>query len=306
MSSHTTSTLAPEIPPALEAKVMGVFANLTPVEQRMARFFLDRKETVVLGSAAQIAAEAGTSDATVVRTAQSLGFSGLAELREALLDELTGASSPGRRLKRTLDEAGDDAGKALDHVVGLHRAALAALHDDRFVASFSRATDILTAAARRHVFGIGPSGMLAGYAALQFNRIGFPTQTLNATGVALADQLMWLGDGDAVLMLAYAPIYREVDIVLDRAQELGLPVVLISDSLGPYVEGRITEVVPVPRGRTEHLAMHSATMVVLESMIIALAARRRDEALDNLERFSELRGAIDKDWLKRGVKRGKR
>lgn len=306
MTANTPGEAPDEITSAFEARVQSAFAALSPLEQRMARFFLERKETVVLASAAQIAAEAGTSDATVVRTAQSLGFSGLAELREALLGEISGSPSPGRRLRRTLDEAGDDAGRMLAHVVGLHEEALAALKAEPMAASFSRAIGILAQARRRHVFGIGPSGLLANYAALQFNRIGLATQPLTATGVGLADQLMWLGEADAVMVIAYAPLYREVEAVLDRAGELGVPVVLISDSLAPYIEGRFAELVPVPRGRADHLAMHGATMVVLEAMIIALAARRRDEALDSLERFSDLRGSLDRSWLKRGVRKGKR
>jgi hypothetical protein len=47
-----------------------------------------------------------TSDATVVRTAKALGFSGLDELRRALADEIRTALSPADRLTRTLGEVG--------------------------------------------------------------------------------------------------------------------------------------------------------------------------------------------------------
>jgi DNA-binding MurR/RpiR family transcriptional regulator len=164
---------------------------------------------------------------------------------------------------------------------------------------------ILAKPARRHVFGIGPSGALAEYAALQFNRIGLPSSALSATGIALADRLLGMALGDAILMIAYAPLYREVSVVLDQARALDAPVVLISDSLGGHVRSAVREILPVPRGRGNHLAMHGGTMVVIEALTTALAAGRRTEALASLARLSELRGAIDKSWLKRGV-RGKR
>ena len=286
-----------------DARVNAALAALSPAEKRMARFFVDRKETVLLGSAAEIAQHAGASDATVVRTARSLGFESLSALREVLLSELTGSPSPGRRLKRTLEATGDDATHALQHVIAVHEEALQVLKSDEFAKRFAKAIAILAAGKRRHVFGIGPSGAVASYANLQFNRIGLPTNALMATGVALADQLLWLSKGDAVLMIAYAPLYREVGVVLDQARLHDVPVVLVSDSLGPFVEESVSEILPVPRGRADHLAMHGGTIVLIEALTIGLAARHRAEAFEHLDRLSALRGAIDKAWIKRGTRK---
>jgi DNA-binding MurR/RpiR family transcriptional regulator len=286
--------------------VQAMLRTLPPAEQRMARFFVDRKKVVLLGSAAEIAQQAGTSDATVVRTARSLGFGGLSDLREALFAELAGSPSPGKRLKRTLDEAGDDAVGALRHVIGLHEDVLDVLKRYDFAASFAQAVEILTGAGRRQVFGIGPSGALAQYATLQFNRVGLTTTALCATGVALADQLLGLQPRDAILMIAYAPLYREVTIVLEQARRSQVPIVLVSDSLSPYVADDVAVVLPVPRGKANHLAMHGGTMVLIEAIIIGLAGQDRDRALAALDRLSSLRGAIDKDWSKRGIRKSGR
>jgi len=288
---------------AFDGVVQGALQRLTPAERRMARFFVDHKQAVLLGSAAEIAELAGSSDATVVRTARSLGFDGLSALREKLLADLTGLPSPAGRLKRTLAEAGDDPAAALAHVVAIHESATAALKRPQMAVRFGRAIRILARARERHIFGIGPSGALADYAVLQFNRIGLPTQGLAASGVALADRLLRLGKGDAILMLAYAPIYREVTIVLEEAARLGLAVVLVSDSLGDWVGDRVAELLPVPRGKAGHSAMHAGTMLLLEGLIVGLAAGRREAALDSLDRLSRIRGAIDKDWIHRGLRK---
>lgn len=169
-----------------EMKVEAALPDLAPAEQRMARFFIDRMQTVLLSSAAEIAQQAGASDATVVRTARALGFDGLSALREALLADLVGTASPANRLAQTLEQAGDGASAVLRHVVGIHEQALAVLASPGVAACFERSVDILAAATRRHVFGIGPSAAVAEYAALQFNRIGHPTSALSVSGVGLA------------------------------------------------------------------------------------------------------------------------
>ncbi|MDE1992408.1 MAG: MurR/RpiR family transcriptional regulator [Rhizobiaceae bacterium] len=289
----------------LDNRILASLDGLAPAEQRVARFFLDQKQATLLNSAAQIAQLAGASDATVVRTARALGFESLSALRAALLSELTGTPSPGNRLERTLAEAEDSAAGALQHVVSTHEAALELLRRPEFAASFGRAVDILATASRRHVFGIGPSGAIADYASLQFNRIGLPTNALSASGIALADRLLWFAKGDAVLMMAYAPLYREVEVVLEQAKRLDLPVILISDNLGAFVADKVAEILPVPRGKADHLAMHGGTMVLIEAMIVALAGRGRQAAFDSLDQLSGLRGSIDKAWSKRGTRKKK-
>jgi DNA-binding MurR/RpiR family transcriptional regulator len=285
--------------------VQSTLGTLTPAEQRMALFFVAQKHAVLLGSAAQIGEMASASDATVVRTARSLGFDSLSRLRKELLAELTGTPSPAKRLEHTLDATGANGEGALSHVIGIHESVLDVLKRPDISQRFSNAVEILSKARRRHIFGIGPSGAMADYAALQFNRIGLSAIAMSVAGVGLADRLLWIEPGDAILMMAQAPLYREVTVVLEEAQRQGVPVVLISDNLGARVADKIAELLPVPRGKADHLAMHGGTMVLIEAMIIGLASRRREAALDNLDRLSALRGALDKSWAKRGTRKRK-
>src|ERR1700680_4136935 len=77
--------------------------DLAPAERRVAELLLDLGPEATLLSAAALAEQLGTSDATVVRTAKSLGYSGLAELRRPLASY--GDNPPlGERLRRTLEQ----------------------------------------------------------------------------------------------------------------------------------------------------------------------------------------------------------
>lgn len=294
--------MMPTVEATLDERIEAALPSMSPAEQKMAAFFRSQKEAVLLNSAAEIAEKAGTSDATVVRTARSLGFDGLSSLREAILADLTGGGPEGR-LKRTLEDLGGDPEGALGHVLKAHRESLDVMASPEFSEAFKRMVQLLFSARRRFIFGIGPSGSVAEYASLQFNRLGLPTTALSDSGIGLADQLLGLGEGDVVLMIAYAPVYREISVVLDHAEASGAQVALISDSLAPFIRKRVVEILPVPRGRADHLSLHGATMVLIEAMIVALAARDRDAALASLAKFGALRGAVDKLWLKRGVKK---
>lgn len=280
-------------------------AQMSLTEQRLARAIALHKDRVVLASATQIADLAGTSDATLLRMMRALGYETLAELREDLLADLTGGSAPSLRMQMSIEEAGADPARLLAHVVGIQEDHLAALRTPAMAQGFGQALTVLAACATAHVFGLGPSGALADYLTLQLGRVGRPARALTQSGIGLADQMLAMRPGDALVLIAYAPLYREVRVVMDRAEALGLPVVLISDSLGPSLAGRIAVTLEVPRGRSEHLALHSATMVMIEALVLGLSAQDRDRALDTLDDFASLRAAIDGNWTKRGTRRRK-
>src|SRR5207248_6932345 len=80
--------------------------GLAPAERRVAELLVDLGPEATLLSAAALAEQLGTSDATVVRTAKALGYRGLAELRQVLVNEGVNLT-PGERLRHTLDEVSE-------------------------------------------------------------------------------------------------------------------------------------------------------------------------------------------------------
>jgi DNA-binding MurR/RpiR family transcriptional regulator len=68
--------------------------RLSPSFKRVAAFIDDHRLDVLTLSALDLAREIGTSDATVVRTVQALGFDGLADLRHELARFYQGAYGP--------------------------------------------------------------------------------------------------------------------------------------------------------------------------------------------------------------------
>src|SRR5215472_4839649 len=112
---------------SFDDRVAERLSQMSPAEQRVARFFHANREEVLIASAAALAAKTETSDATVVRTAKALGFSGLDELRQTLVDEIRAALSPADRLTRTLGEVGDSLSAAFTLTLDIHMHALEGL-----------------------------------------------------------------------------------------------------------------------------------------------------------------------------------
>jgi DNA-binding MurR/RpiR family transcriptional regulator len=265
---------------------------LSPAARRVIRFIDQNRVATLASSAAELASSIGTSDATVVRAVQALGFEGLGDLRQALVASLDQHATPADQMRRTLADVGEDADRAIELVLETQREALDALRSPAARQQITAAVSALHGAERIMVFGIGPSAALAQYVSVLLGRTGRTARPLDATGIALADQLLGLRSGDALLVLAYTRPYREVVAVFTEARRLGLPVILVTDSLDSKL-GRFADViVAARRGRAARVALHGATLVVLEAVVLGLAASNRTGAMATLERLNDLREAI--------------
>jgi DNA-binding MurR/RpiR family transcriptional regulator len=259
---------------------------------RVAKFIDENRQVVLASSAAALGARIGTSDATVLRTVQTLGFASLAALKRAILNSAT-ASTPADDMRRTLVDLEKASGEALDGVLQAHAEGLAVLQSAKCRAQIAAGVGILDGADRIAVFGIGPSAALASYASILLARSGRRSRTISATGSMLADQLLDLGAGDALLILAYGRLYREVKAVFAEAKALRLPTVLVTEADDTPLAKLADVCVVIPRGRPGQMALHGTTLVGLEALVLSLAAAKPKAALSSLENLNRLRRATE-------------
>ena len=259
---------------------------------RVAKFIDENRQVVLASTAAALGARIGTSDATVLRTVQTLGFASLAALKRAILNPAT-ASTPADDMRRTLVDLEKASGEALDGVLQAHAEGLAVLQTGKCRAQIAAGVGVLDGADRIAVFGIGPSAALASYASILLARSGRRSRTISATGSMLADQLLDLRAGDALLILAYGRLYREVKAVFAEAKALRLPTVLVTEADDTPLAKLADVCVVIPRGRPGQMALHGATFVGLEALVLSLAAAKPKAALASLENLNRLRRATE-------------
>lgn len=273
----------------LDERLAQHVATLSPREREVAEHLALHREDVAFLTAAEIAARLGTSDATVVRTVKSLGYPGLQALRAELLDELRARATPAARLERSFEQLGADSGSVLDHVLGLQIELLDEMRRSIRPEQFLRAVEVLDRAERVLVAGIGPSAGLVEYLALRLRRFRRRATTITATGLRLADELLGAMPGDAVLLVAYEHLDGDSGAVLERANELGLPVALVTDTLGAALADRIDVALVAPRSRAGALSTVAPTVALFDALLLALASRTPDAALAALDELSRLR-----------------
>lgn len=287
----TTNQLNPT--DKLRIRIRAKIDGLSPSLVRVIKFIDANRLDAMAKSAIELGAMVGTSDATVIRAVQALGFDGLKDLKKELATSFGHGVSVADNMARTFTGIGDAQDAAIDRVLEDHSVSFEALMSPETRAQMAAAAKQLASVYRVGVFGLGPSSYLARYFALQLSRSGRPTHIFDGNGGALPDQLLNMKDVDAVVMLVYGHPYKEALACVTEARRLRKRIILITDAKAGLAS-QANVVVTVPRGRAGRVALHGATLVCLEAIMLALASRHKDRSIMTLERLTELRKLVDK------------
>jgi DNA-binding MurR/RpiR family transcriptional regulator len=266
--------------------------RLSPSMRTVADYIRDNLRHILTLSALEIAGETGTSDATVIRTIQSLGFQGLRDLKDTVEHLLQSTSSPTEKMASTTGQISKDADAAIDFMINDQTHAMQELAKPENRAGLQRAISLLAQAHRIGVFGIGASGIIATYAARLFSRSGFPSYELNRTGISLAEQLIAMSAGDVIVMMAHGRIHREAAATIAEAERLCVPIiVIVTDGQSALLKHAATAIT-LPRDKSEHVALHAPLLCCIETLMLGLASVDRKKTLHTLNRLVDIRSNI--------------
>lgn len=268
-------------------------ASLSPTERRVAMFFAAQGPDTVLLSAVELGRLTRTSDATVIRTAKALGYTGLPELKLELGTELMNTAHPARRLATRLSVAKEEGGSRLmqrlaaDAVDRLGEAER--LFDE---AAFDQAIAVIETAPTVMTFGLGLSRVVAEYQALRLGRIGKKAHFARNMGFALADDLIQLGEDDVIIVFNPGRELREMRAISERCREVGAISVLVtatSAATAPTWPDIVLTAPPSAGGLTGETL--TAT-VVADLLVFTLAQHADKRATRVSEELTRLRKSL--------------
>jgi DNA-binding MurR/RpiR family transcriptional regulator len=273
------------------------YPSLTKSEQRIASYLLASYDEATFLPAADLAERLAVSEATVVRFAKAVGYSGFPEMRRHLQELFRVKATPASRLRRKLSELSSSQGPLLTKVIDMEVQYLTEAAQHIQATDFDRALKILLEGKRVFVFGSGPSAILADLAELRLRRLGVLTIGMTESGRHLLEKLQLLQQGDAVLVAAFHDVRPELVAVLDHSRSLNCRCVLLTDTLGPVLRSRVDVVLAARRGPVSTFHSLTVPMSILNALVLGVAMAKPEESLAALNRLERLRGASGLDIL---------
>lgn len=273
----------------LQERIAQLVATLAPAERKVADYLRNNLSEVMFASAERIGELTGTSDATVVRTAKALGYSGLPELKRQVGRTTSQSTPPAMRLRRRIEQSGGAPDTILDRVFSEAAERVEETHRLTDVAEFDRAAELLFAAREVFTFGIGPSGLVAHYLARRLVRLGRAARSTEHTGFRLADELLPLRRDDAVVVYSPGRTLTDIEVIIDHAASVGAACVLVTDSLAPVYGDRVDSCLPASHSASGFTGELLSALVVTDALVLSVAAHDESTATTTSDLLTDLR-----------------
>jgi DNA-binding MurR/RpiR family transcriptional regulator len=209
--------------PGCFIRIQGTYSSLRTAEQRVADFILKHAEELIYLTVTELAERTQTSESTVVRLCQKIGYKGYQEFKIMLARDLVG---PTETVYEQID-AGDSLEVLKSKIFQANAQALKdtieVLSDEELV----KAVAVLSSARRVEIYGIGGSAPLALDAYHKLMRLGLAAVWLNDSDLmAMSSSL--LGPGDVALGISHTGASRDVCDAMENAQKAGATTICIT------------------------------------------------------------------------------
>lgn len=257
--------------------------ELTPSDERLIQELLANPQEAAFLTATELAARVDVHESTAVRLAQKLGYRGYRDLKASLRRELVDTVDSADRIRHSLEESGVLAALVSDEI-----AALEELMQTISQEQLDQAAKLLIKAEHVFLYARGHATSLVEYMDRRLRRSGFRTIDLRGRGRELAEQVINLRAEDVLLAFAMRKQQSGLEALLEQTVQLGVPSILVSDSLGLLIRPRPTLLLWARRGIRGHFQSHAIPMTICSALVLTIAKHDDGRTFDSLNRLIPL------------------
>lgn len=262
---------------------------------------LERPEEVAVRTITDLATALDVNASTLTRLSTKLGYAGFADFQSVFRDTLAERhrhfySQQAERLVASSKTHAHDPAPEVDMVVKLARESIGNV--EGFISQLSpddlRAAAALLANAKRvRVHGLRQFSALASFICYGLSMIRTDVALLDAQGLGVAEGLAQLQPGDVVIVTSVAPYTRSVADAANAANDAGLDVVAITDTLASPLVPPARHAFLIPHESSFFSNSMGAYLVFGEGLLNLVAAQLGERALHALERREKLITSLD-------------
>ncbi|PRX09947.1 MurR/RpiR family transcriptional regulator [Martelella mediterranea] len=252
--------------------------SLAPADRQIGRFILEHPDEVLRLSSARLAEETGRSQSSVVKFAQKFGFAGYQEMKLAVSKARAREWRPPGALHSTI-ELGDSPSTVAQKMLSSKMHAMqqtVAANDEREIA---RALDLIDAAGRIHVAGVGASSLVARDFCLKLQKLGRYALHDADSHVQMAN-VSASKSGDVLFALSHSGTSIETVRIAELARKRGAAVVSITGpQQNPVARGAgiaLYTIADEERVRSSAITARDAQLMLTDFLFILLLQRQKD------------------------------
>jgi DNA-binding MurR/RpiR family transcriptional regulator len=299
------------INPILSAK--NQFLDLGEQEQRCAEILIEEPSIVISSSISDFAKLSKTSQATVVRFAKKLGFSGYPHLKLALVASLgfqVGSEAQGDEELELGIKPDDEIDLMIEKLMNTTIATLRMTRNLANQEVISRLVDRASSAALIATYGAGASNLVAKDCQLKFARLGKPAIHFQDNHQALSSIGMFF-EGDILLLVSHTGKTAEILPLMREFKARGVLIAIITNNANTEL-AKQSDFVLLTQAERRSIRIGATVSRVAQLFIVdyltmafaqsswASAKAASEAASDAVARSNDSASFENENWLKQG------
>lgn len=268
----------PDAADSLMARIHRLSPDLSRGQRQVVEFFVQHCDRAVFLTSLQVAREVSVSEATVVRAARALGFSGYPEFRTAFQTYFVERMSTVTRVKLTASPRRTES-DIIDDVLRTEAGNLEATRRRLDYKAVGRAAEMIGGARQVYVIGMRSAHSLAWLLHFALTLI-LGNSRLVTMGLAdVSEQLERVGSGDVVVGITFERYTRATVELFRACLAKGARGIALTDKpTSPLSEG--ADVVLTAQTRlSSFIDSYVAPTAVINALVTLVAAKRRRRVL---------------------------
>lgn len=201
------------------------YSSLTTTGKKIADFIINNADDFLSMNANQIGEGSGTSSASVVRFAKSLGFNSLEELKIATAKNLKAINET--EPLNVISSKDDDSATLIQKLTSNLNTSISSTLKNIDLEDYEKAINYILSADCVHLYGIGASGLAASDLYHKFNRANIRAMYSADTHMGV-EFSYYIKPTDVVIAFSYSGITKEINLAVEKAKENGAKVIVIT------------------------------------------------------------------------------
>jgi len=269
------------------------YNQLTKSEKRIANYLRKNQEESAFLAAGEIADRLGLSEATMVRFARTLGFSSYPTMRTVLQEAFRHRVTHSARLRGRLEDL-RQGGDIFERLVVSEMDYLTQALETVDRQALQKAVELLHNCERIFVFGTGPSVSLVELMDIRLSRFGRQVIPLTSAGREILEPLILINERDLLFMIGFFDVSPTQQLVLDYANEVNCPIIILTDTLGSIIGDKADVVLAARRGPMAEFHSLVVPMTIINTLLLAVANEDREQVMANLDKLDQMRERLKK------------
>ncbi len=268
--------------------ILDSYESLSQQQRKVADYIMNNIDDVIYFPIARLMDSIGVSQATIVRFAQTLGYNGFNEFRDALFAYRRRYLSPEGRMRHSIEALDKDSPKyeriTREEIAYLERAISSV---DESV--LNAAIDTICRAKTLYIFGLGADEHLACYLHFRLRRLKIRCQLVTSSGRNIFEHLLLLSSEDAAVVYGFLEPSVDFKRIMALLSDRKVSIILITDMQNPPVIRQADLVLHAERGERGTFPSPLVPLSIAHALIIGTADMLEDRAINALKYLGDMR-----------------